>query len=135
MKRVYIAGPYCADTEEQLDLNIIKAGLEAEDWWELGFFVLCPHKNSAYFEEDRADYYKGYLSIIKDMDIAVLLDEWETSKGTKAEIDLFILQGKPVVYPPDESHTKWLIRCQGKEAQFDTREEAAKCLLSERWDA
>lgn len=67
MKVAFIVGPYAADTQQNVIRNIERARAVAEELWQAGFAVICPHTNSALFDESehRQNYLAGYLEILK----------------------------------------------------------------------
>ena len=86
---VYVAGPYRNKTEEGKRENIWHAIRVAVRLWELGFFVVCPHTNTANFEfysslpDER--WLEGDLEILKRCDCVMMLKGWEESKGAMEE--------------------------------------------------
>lgn len=84
-KLVYLAGPY----RGEIDFNILKAQQAACKLWEMGYWVICPHLNTARFEEFcrvHVDVYlEAYLEVVSRCDLVVLLPGWEKSEGSVAE--------------------------------------------------
>ena len=100
MKRkmvVFISGKYSGKVEE----NIAFAETFARVLWDEGYTVVCPHLNTANFDEDGAtswkDYLAGDLEILSRCDIVFALPNWKDSKGSKIEIDYALRQSIPVV--------------------------------------
>lgn len=89
MKVAYIIGPYRAKTIYQIKQNIYKAEEIALKYWKLGYAVICPHKNSAFFDGECEDeiWLKGGIEILKRCDICIVIDGWQNSEGSRREID------------------------------------------------
>ena len=88
MKVAYVAGPYLGKTHWETLINIQRAELLAAKLWKLGFAVICPHKNSAWFSGlgDEEMFYAGDIEILKRCDLVVLTDMWVYSPGTREEV-------------------------------------------------
>jgi len=96
---LYVAGPYSADTDEGISQNIENAGVIAQQLWDEGFTVICPHTNTAQFTHDKtsyADYIEGDLVMLARCDGIVLIDGWENSKGAIGEKERAELLNIPV---------------------------------------
>jgi len=87
MKLVYIAGPYRADTPSGIVANIRAAEAVAIKYWQKGYAVICPHKNTALFDGLCPDmtWLKGDLEILKRCDIIVMVKGWSKSSGAREE--------------------------------------------------
>ena len=83
---LYVSGPYRGD----VDKNIAAARAAAIELWELGYAVICPHLNTANFQNDchieDGEYILGDLEILKRCDGMIMLPGWETSEGACAEM-------------------------------------------------
>jgi hypothetical protein len=90
MKVMYIAGPYRAKTEFELVQNIREAERVAIRWWQKGWAVICPHKNTAHFGglADDSIWLEGDKEILKRCDAMCVIKGWSKSSGTLAEIEL-----------------------------------------------
>lgn len=88
-KVAYIAGPY-RDRRGAwfMRQNIERARAVAAKLWELGYVVICPHANSAYFDGIVSDevFLAGGIELLKRSDIVFLAPGWGSSAGTLAEI-------------------------------------------------
>jgi len=88
-KTVYIAGPYRADTEEQIQQNIEHAKHAAIRLIKMGYAVHCPHMNTAGMHTDSEitvdDWMSQSLSILDKMDAIYMLRGWANSEGAKME--------------------------------------------------
>lgn len=99
-KLVYIAGPYRANSATGIAANIQSARLAAIEFAKMGIPYICPHLNSAYFEEYAPDvpdsfYLKMGLEILARCDAIFVLRGWEESEGTKAEMEWWLLNRMP----------------------------------------
>ncbi len=99
MKKAYIIGAYRADTDLERQANINIAWAVATDYWRKGFFVLCPHTNSANMSagSDKR-FLDGYLEMIQFMDVGIVLPSWLKSKGSIAEVQIFKKLNKELIY-------------------------------------
>ena len=90
MKVAYIAGPYRGKTHYEVEQNIRAAEAVAIKYWQLGYAVICPHKNTAHFDGLAPDevWLKGDLEILKRCDLIVMVPGWERSSGAIAEKEL-----------------------------------------------
>jgi len=111
MKIAYIAGPYRASTHYTIELNIRVAEGVAIELWQMGFAVICPHKNSAHFDGLCRDdiWLAGDLEIISRLnpraDCLVLIPGWERSSGATGEYDFARERGLKVFWWPEDKDT------------------------------
>ena len=83
---VYVIGPYrSSDGEEGIKKNIAKAADIARELWEMGYAVICPHKNSGLIggNVEDEDVIEAYLEILKNAQLAVTVEGWENVKVVK----------------------------------------------------
>ena len=99
MKIAYVIAPYRAKTLYQLHKNIQRAEECAAQLWRFGFAVICPHKNSAYFDGIMPDetFINGDLEILRRCDFVVCADDSVISDGMGKELD-FAYQHNIQVY-------------------------------------
>ena len=92
MKVAYIAGPYRAKTVAGIVANIRAAEAVAIEYWQKGYAVICPHKNTALFDglADDSVWLAGMLEILKRCDVLVMTGKWHESSGSLAELDCAI---------------------------------------------
>lgn len=99
---VYLAGKY---TQGNIEENIAVARKAAIDLWEKGYFVICPHLNTAHFEVDckasYEDYMAGDLEMVKRVDAIVMLPNWVDSPGAKRELRHAARNGVPIYFYPE----------------------------------
>lgn len=87
-KLIYVSGPYTADTREGVDRNIRFAGQFCVELWKRGYGVICPHTNTAHFNEADISYnafIAGDLTMVERSDAVVMLPNWKDSKGAMLE--------------------------------------------------
>lgn len=100
MKVVYIAGKYRSKSVYGIKENIDKAEKVAIKYWKLGYAVICPHKNTAFFDGAAPDsvWLMGDLEFIRRSDVVVMMTGWKNSVGATKEHDLAIKLRKEVIY-------------------------------------
>jgi hypothetical protein len=102
---IYTAGPYRPGHGRTVADNIAVARKVAIELWRMGHFALCPHLNTANFEEDAElpdEYYlDGDLKALARCDAVVMLPTWTESEGAKGEHDYALARGIPIYYYPD----------------------------------
>jgi hypothetical protein len=90
VRLAYIAGPYRGKNEYEVYQNIERAGQMALKYWKLGYAVICPHKNTAFFTgaEGLPDstWLDGDLEMLGRCDVIVMLPGWELSQGAYEEL-------------------------------------------------
>ena len=106
---LYISGPYSAGNGRTVADNIAIARKYAVAAWKLGWAAVCPHLNTAHFEDlcpnlGHTDWLDGDLTILSRLDPYVdamlLLPGWEQSKGARLERDWAIHLNLEVFDPP-----------------------------------
>ena len=104
MKVAMISGPYRASTLRGVVENIRAAEREALRWWDKGYAVICPHKNTALFDGECDDcmWLEGALEFVRRSDVLVMLPRWEHSEGARAELELAEQLGKEIVYAEEQ---------------------------------
>jgi len=114
MKVVYVAGKYSDTSKAKVEENIVKASKVSWKLMYAGFAPICPHKNSAHWEnyiskepEEQKKFWKLVLgidlAIIKKCDTLYMLDNWKDSKGAKVEERYARLIGKEIIYQGTEN--------------------------------
>lgn len=98
---IYVSGPYTGET----DKNIRQAQEIACKLWEMGHAVICPHTNTAHFEDfcktTYEQYIDGDLNMVARCDALVMTPDWEASKGANLERAYALALGIPVYVAPD----------------------------------
>ena len=87
MKLAYIAGPYTADTPEQINANVTAAIDVQAKLMARGCAVFCPHAN--YGHGLAAVDYDAVMAMcfthLENADVVVLLPGWKKSQGACRE--------------------------------------------------
>lgn len=104
MQVAYIAGPYRAATVHGMHRNIDKAAEVALKYWKLGYAVICPHKNTAFFDGECPDnvWLNGDLELLRRSDVVVMVPGWENSMGAREEHSEAQEAGIPIIYDTGE---------------------------------
>lgn len=108
MKVAYIAGPYRADTENGVVRNIRAAENVSIKYWQQGYAVICPHKNTALFgglAED-AVWLEGDLEILRRCDTIIMMPSWKSSAGATAEYKLAKDLGLEIIFEIADDRAK-----------------------------
>lgn len=91
---IYIAGPHTGKDKAETLSNIAKARCVAHDCWAAGYATICPHMNTAEFDDiSKSIFYAGDLEILEKCDAVVLLPHWKTSMGARMEVQHAIKHG------------------------------------------
>ncbi len=87
MKLVYVAGPFRGKSHWDVAQNIRRAEALALEVWKLGAAAICPHLNTAHFQDAAPDdlWLEGDLEILRRCDAVMLTDNWQESRGAIAE--------------------------------------------------
>ena len=97
---VYVAGAYRAKNGRTVNENIQAAKEVAITIWESGHVALCPHLNTANFEDASAlpddVYLEGDLLLLTRCDALMLVPGWQESEGAVRERSFAIAYGIPV---------------------------------------
>lgn len=88
MKVVYIIGPFRAPTHWEVEQNVRRAEALALEVANLGAMPLCPHANTRHFDGLLTDEFwlDGTMELGRRCDAAIVVDGWESSSWSKAEI-------------------------------------------------
>lgn len=89
MKLIYVAGPYRSKDRGMRGVheNIERAAAIALELWVAGAAVICPHKNTAFFDGAAEDsvWLTGDLEMLRRCDAIVMVPGWEKSVGAVDE--------------------------------------------------
>jgi hypothetical protein len=101
---VYVAGPYRAPSEWQVEVHIRNAERLALEVWALGAAAICPHKNTQRFGGAQPDgvWLRGDLAILERCDAVICTGDWERSSGARGEVEHARLRGIPVFFGVEE---------------------------------
>ena len=103
---IYTAGKYSGETYQEVEKNIFLARKVSIELWEKGHAVICPHLNTAHFEDFNnkiswQEYLNGDFNIISRCDAMVMLPDWEKSKGAQIEFQYAQELRMPIYIYPD----------------------------------
>jgi hypothetical protein len=70
----------------------------------MGYAVICPHKNTAYFGGAASDevWLRGDIVMLRRCDAVYCLPRWRDSSGARGEVDDAKQHGIPVLETLDE---------------------------------
>jgi nucleoside 2-deoxyribosyltransferase len=88
MRVIYVAGPFRGANHFSIAENIRKAERVALSIWQLGAACICPHANTAHFQGAAPDHVwlEGDIELLRRSDAVMLVEGWEQSEGTQAEV-------------------------------------------------
>lgn len=90
----FVCGPYINTEQVEVLRNIESAKVVAVWLWDEGYYVFCPHMNTANFHKlahQSENVYKQFaFSIIRSglIDLIVLTPAWKSSSGARDEVHL-----------------------------------------------
>lgn len=93
MKRIYVAGPYSANNVIDVLKNIGRGQQICAQLFQRGYAPFCPwHDKSYVIDMPNSDYtveqfYKYSIAWLEVSDAVLLIGDWESSKGTLAEVE------------------------------------------------
>jgi nucleoside 2-deoxyribosyltransferase len=100
VKVVYIAGPFRGKNHFVIAENIRNAERLALAVWQLGAAALCPHANTAHFQDAAPDdvWLTGDLELLRRCDAVLMTPDWERSEGARIERRFAMDAGIPVFH-------------------------------------
>ena len=107
MKVIYVAGPFGANNDIEIQLNIASARKIGLETAKRGWSPIIPHSNTGGFEkasiksdpgETLSFWYEATALLLTKCDALVLCLGWESSVGTLAELNQAGEMGIPVYY-------------------------------------
>jgi len=109
MLRVYVAGKYSADNVVDVLRNIGKGEKAASELFWAGFYPFCPWHDASYIKDnpdndfDVSSFKRHSMAWLEVSDCIFVLDGYEESKGTLAEIERAKELNIPIYY--ERKHT------------------------------
>jgi len=101
MQVAFVIGPYRSSKSiYEIKKNIDKAEEVAVNLWRLGYAVICPHKNTSFFDGLLPDkvWLNGAIELLKRSDFAVTVKGWENSAGSRDEVRYCRAAKKPLYH-------------------------------------
>ncbi len=86
MITVYVAGPYRANNIIKQIMNICRARKYARILWRKRIVALCPHSNSAFFDDIDDIILPGCIELMLRCDAVLVIPKSDKSSGVRAEI-------------------------------------------------
>ena len=85
MKLVYLAGPYTAENDWLVFMNVVTARVWAEDVMRRGYAVYSPHAQNFASSMSWDDIMDRDIEVLSRCDMLVMLPGWEESRGSQME--------------------------------------------------
>ena len=97
---VYVAGPYRADTEEEINANIREACSIGAELRKAGYTVIIPHIESYMFEDalTEEEWLEHGISLLKRANAVYDFRNGRKSTGTEDEVTVARGSSTPVCY-------------------------------------
>jgi len=110
MRVVYLAGPFRGKDHWEIAENIRNAERLALEVWKMGAACLCPHANTAHFQNAAPDevWLNGDLEMVLRCDAMLMTPDWQRSSGATTERSLAMQHRIPVLYQLHDL-LQWLI--------------------------
>jgi len=109
VKVIYVAGPFRGANHWEIAQNIRRAEALALEVWRLGAAAICPHSNTAHYQDAAPDdlWMAGDLEILRRCDAVIMTPDWNRSSGATLEHEEATKLHIPVFYSV-ESLAQWL---------------------------
>ncbi|MFH1656223.1 MAG: DUF1937 family protein [Candidatus Nealsonbacteria bacterium] len=120
MKIVFIAGPYIGDgNKESIEKNIRNAEKYQIALANAGVGFFCPHNHTEHFQEKANAPEKFYRELDREIlkrtcDGILVIPAWETSEGTRAEIEWAKKNNIPTFFPKSVDNLSEIINWSKK---------------------
>lgn len=103
MKVIYVAGPFTARDSWSREQNVRRAEEAGLLIAQAGAMPMIPHANTRFFEGlcTPEFWYEGTLELLRRCDAVAVVEGYELSKGTKAEITEAMERHLPVFLPQE----------------------------------
>lgn len=116
-KIAYTAGKYRAETLNGVRINTLRAEAIAIKYWELGYGVICPHKNCFMIDcesvNDDLIMEADLIMIQRCVDVMIMIPGWEDSEGAIKEHNLAVKLGIKIIYETEETIMEYLHKVIG----------------------
>lgn len=96
----YVAGPFRGANHWEIAENIRNAERLALEVWKLGAACICPHANTAHFQDAAPDdvWLNGDLEMLARCDFMIMTPDWWRSSGAQAEHAFATARSIPIFY-------------------------------------
>lgn len=96
----YLAGPFRGKSHWEIHENIRNAERLALEVWRLGAACMCPHSNTAHYQDELPDdvWLEGDFAMLQRCDFVLMTPDWERSQGATMERKVALKHGIPVFY-------------------------------------
>ena len=100
MRVIYVAGPFTGKTAWDIEQNVRAAEDVGLCVANAGAVPLIPHANTRYFHGQQTPefWYDATLELLKRCDGIIMVDGWESSKGSVMEHTYAKQHGIPIFY-------------------------------------
>ena len=100
MRVIYVAGRYRARTKFGILLNILKARRASTKLARMGWYVFCPHTNTAFLDGVRDDRFwlDCGLEFLRRCDAVFFTKNWVDSIGATKEHSEAVIYKKEIYY-------------------------------------
>ncbi|HPY64450.1 MAG TPA: DUF1937 family protein [Smithellaceae bacterium] len=101
---VYVSGPYTAPTYAKLNENVRAAEAAMIMLMNAGASVICPHKNTYMIDGavSTIDLLWSDFEQIRRCDAMYVLQGWQTSLGTRMEMEIARRSGVPIFHASED---------------------------------
>lgn len=103
---IYVAGPYTANSQEEINRNIERADETGKQLVMKGHYPFIPHKQTAQWEKDERLTYEHFIALdlawIEVCDAIIMIGDWKNSNGAREEYYYAIRCGLTVYHSIDE---------------------------------
>lgn len=107
---IYVAGPFTGPHAYAIHCNVERAEAVALEVWRVGGVGVCPHSLGRNFVGTLPEsvWLAGGLSLLAKCDALVLVEGYERSSGTKAEVAYALDHNIPVFFSVEEL-AQWMM--------------------------
>lgn len=107
---VYVAGPFRGKDHYAIHKNVERAEALSHEVWAIGAAAICPHTMTQHFQDSLPDevWLKGDIELLRRCDALVLVEGYERSSGTKAEVAYALDHNIPVFFSVEEL-AQWMM--------------------------
>lgn len=105
MKIIYVAGPFRAPDAWGIESNVRRAEIAGYEVARLGYMPLIPHANTRFFHGGPftdSFWLEGTQELLRRCDAILMIEGWDLSEGSKAELKLAEELGLGIFYSLQE---------------------------------